>query len=208
MPISVVLECGAKRTFARALDWPGWCRAGRDGDAALEVLGGYLMRYGDVLRAAGLTAPRSTAFEVVERLPGTATTDFGAPGEIATADHVPLAGREARRFAATVAATWQALAAVAAAAPAELRKGPRGGGRDRDAVVAHVEDAERSYARLLGVRVDDVGARRTEVLDAIRSGRTHERPRGPSWPPRYAASRIAWHVLDHAWEIQDRSAPA
>jgi hypothetical protein len=29
------------------------------------------------------------------------------------------------------------------------------------------------------------------------------RPKG--WPPRYAAARIAWHALDHAWEIQDRS---
>jgi len=26
-----------------------------------------------------------------------------------------------------------------------------------------------------------------------------------SWPPRYAARRIAWHALDHAWEIEDRS---
>jgi hypothetical protein len=25
------------------------------------------------------------------------------------------------------------------------------------------------------------------------------------WPPAYAARRIAWHALDHAWEIEDRS---
>ena len=28
------------------------------------------------------------------------------------------------------------------------------------------------------------------------------------WPQRYAARRIAWHALDHAWEIEDRSDPA
>jgi hypothetical protein len=25
------------------------------------------------------------------------------------------------------------------------------------------------------------------------------------WPARYGARRIAWHALDHAWEIQDRA---
>ena len=29
-------------------------------------------------------------------------------------------------------------------------------------------------------------------------------PDGGKWPPRYAARRIAWHALDHAWEIEDR----
>src|SRR5438309_1771782 len=28
------------------------------------------------------------------------------------------------------------------------------------------------------------------------------------WPQRYAARRIAWHALDHAWEMQDRSDPS
>jgi hypothetical protein len=27
------------------------------------------------------------------------------------------------------------------------------------------------------------------------------------WPQPYAARRIAWHVLDHAWEIEDRTDP-
>jgi hypothetical protein len=27
------------------------------------------------------------------------------------------------------------------------------------------------------------------------------------WTARYAARRIAWHALDHAWEIEDRSEP-
>jgi hypothetical protein len=31
---------------------------------------------------------------------------------------------------------------------------------------------------------------------------------GDGRPPRYAIRRIAWHVLDHAWEIEDKSDPA
>jgi hypothetical protein len=37
------------------------------------------------------------------------------------------------------------------------------------------------------------------------NGGTPPVPKG--WPPRYAARRIAWHALDHAWEIEDRSEP-
>jgi hypothetical protein len=30
-------------------------------------------------------------------------------------------------------------------------------------------------------------------------------PRGGiRWPARYYVRRAAWHVLDHAWEIEDR----
>jgi hypothetical protein len=29
-----------------------------------------------------------------------------------------------------------------------------------------------------------------------------------SWPLSYAARRLAWHVLDHLWEIEDKSEPA
>ena len=31
---------------------------------------------------------------------------------------------------------------------------------------------------------------------------------GRKWNRRYAARRVAWHVLDHAWEIEDRTDPA
>jgi hypothetical protein len=31
-------------------------------------------------------------------------------------------------------------------------------------------------------------------------------PKG--WPARYAARRIAWHVIDHLWEMEDRRDPA
>ena len=95
--------------------------------------------------------------------------------------------------------------------PPELRKGPRGGGRDRDKVVAHVEEAERSYAKSIGIRLP-----RTAPIDGgpgrdRRGARARQRrvaaARAAAWTQRYAARRIAWHVLDHAWEIEDRSEP-
>ena len=100
---------------------------------------------------------------------------------------------------------------VVAGAPAELRKGPRGGGRDRDAVFAHVVGAETAYARKLGVRHkepqdrDEIAAVRADILAAISGARAGAPATQKGWLPRYAARRIAWHVLDHAWEIEDRS---
>lgn len=89
--------------------------------------------------------------------------------------------------------------------PPSLRKGPRGGGRDRDAIADHVREAERSYGRTIGVRVPPQtpwAEQRAAVLEALRAGAP-----GGSWPARYAVRRFAWHVLDHAWEIEDRSHP-
>jgi hypothetical protein len=105
-----------------------------------------------------------------------------------------------------VAGCWEYFAGVTARAPAELRKGPRGGGRDRDQIGLHVAEAETSYARKLGIRrhhdLTEVRAALVEVLGAASDGRP---PTEKGWPPRYAARRIAWHVLDHAWEIEDKS---
>ena len=122
----------------------------------------------------------------------------------------PVTSAQANRFADLLQAAWDTLADVAAAAPAELRKGPRGGGRDRDKVVAHVEDAERSYVRKIGLRpaadapIDEV---RAQVMEVFRLGTDGSPLPGGTWPLRYAARRITWHVLDHAWEIEDRSDP-
>ena len=77
------LEVGARRVFAGALDWPGWCRSGRDEESAVGALVEYAPRYArGVKRAAGgFTAPKDpSALRVMERLKGNATTDFGAPG--------------------------------------------------------------------------------------------------------------------------------
>jgi hypothetical protein len=216
-PTTVYLELGKKRVFACALDWPGWCRSGKTEELALEALAGYAPRYAVVAEQAGVDFPASAGevIRVVEQVQGSATTDFGAPAAAAGRDAAPLGGDEAKRVVTLVKAAWAVFHQVASAAPAELRKGPRGGGRDRDKIIDHVLGAETSYARKLGVKqrqpaMDDhdaIAALRDAVLAVLApSEGTPLVPKG--WLPRYAARRIAWHALDHAWEIQDRSDPA
>ena len=197
----VVLERGRTWTFACALDWPGWCRRAktRAGDeAALEELLAYADRYARV--AGGAFAPGD--LDVVGGLDGDATTDFGAPSVVGPWDDEPLDPTEAKRQAALLQACWDELDRVADHSPEELVKGPRGGGRDRTKMLDHVRDAERAYARKLGVEL----APRTpwgEQRSAI-TGLVTARAGDGAWPLRYGVRRIAWHVLDHAWEMQDR----
>jgi hypothetical protein len=201
MELRVYLEVTDKRVFACAEDWPGWSRSGRTEEAALAALLASADRYRALAPALAVGEPL-----VTDRLAGDATTAFGAPGKVPPCDvgaPVPPAWLE------ILERSWELLDDVAAAAPAELRKGPRGGGRDRDKVVQHVVSAERSYARQVGVKhrepaFDDraaVAAMRSEIVSALRDGAASE----AKWPPRYFVRRTAWHVLDHAWEIQDRS---
>ena len=49
--IKVFVEIGKKRIFAGAVDWPGWCRSGRDEKTALQALIDYGPRYAQVLRS-------------------------------------------------------------------------------------------------------------------------------------------------------------
>jgi hypothetical protein len=212
--IEVYIETGAKRAFACALDWPGWCRSGKGEVQALQALAVAAPRYAVVARAARLEPPTGDLndFEIVERLTGNATTDFGAPDARSARDFKPLARERTERLASLVEASWEVFDRVAKGAPAELRKGPRGGGRDRDKIVAHVLGAESGYVRKIGLRLsapaaDDraaVSAFRKAILDVLcdpSAGRHDDR----GWPLPYAARRIAWHALDHAWEIEDRS---
>ena len=207
----VYLEVGKRRVFASAADWPGWTRAGKDEKAALEALAAAAPRYAHAARAARIPFAPTAKFDVVERLPGDATTEFGAPGAIANAESKRLTKKEAGRLSALVAASWSVLDRVVEKAPASLRKGPRGGGRDRDKIVEHVLGAETMYARKLGLRVlqpaggDAAAVRefRNAIVAGLRAGTKGVTERG--WPARYAARRMAWHVLDHAWEIEDRS---
>ncbi|HUG47909.1 MAG TPA: hypothetical protein VMP67_05795 [Candidatus Limnocylindria bacterium] len=200
--MDVYLEVGTKRTFAGGLDWPGWCRNGRDEESALQALLDYGPRYGRVVNH--FIAPIGVReLHVIERLKGDATTDFGAPGAIPAADGESLEEAALRDWMAMLAACWASFdAAVDAARGRELSTGPRGGGRALEAIVEHVQGAHASYARKAGGTADFeqsvVSRWRGEVPDVG--------PRGGSrWPPRYAIRRAAWHVLDHAWEIEDRA---
>lgn len=198
----VYLEQGKTWTFACAVDWPGWCRRGKGDESALDALLDYTDRYAAVVAAAGGSLAPGP-LRVIGTVPGTATTDFGAPDGRGPWDDEPLDAAEGARLTGLLSACWGAFDDVVRGAPAELRKGPRGGGRDRDQVAAHVQEAERSYGRKVGVRVPPRTPweeQRTALVEAL----GHDGP-GRSWPTRYAIRRVAWHVLDHAWEIEDKS---
>jgi hypothetical protein len=206
----VYLEVGSKRVFASAADWPGWCRSGKNEQAALQSLAAYAQRYASVPGIAHIDFPAeaSVSFDVVERMRGDATTDFGAPGAIAKAESKPLTAGETDRLCALLEACWTALDRVVATAPASLRRGPRGGGRDRDKMIEHVLGAESAYANKLGVRLPQPDLRDARAVRAFRKA-ILEGVRAPArearWPTPYAVRRTAWHALDHMWEIEDRS---
>lgn len=222
-PIEVYLEIGQTRTFAVALDWPGWCRSGRDEASALQALCDYAPRYARALQATqlGFRPPSEpSALVVVERLTGDATTDFGAPSLILSRDTAPVDPTELQWWQAVLPACWQAFdAAVQAATGQSLKKGPRGGGRELAKIVQHVRDVDAAYLRSLGGRVklsdaDEPGEAFARVREAIlttlgAAARGEVPAHGPRggvrWPPRYFVRRLAWHELDHAWEIEDRA---
>jgi len=195
----ISLESGKTWVFATALDFPGWCRRGKGEEPAIDVLLDYAGRYA---RVAGPDfAPGEV--RVIGRVASDMSADFGAPGVPGPWDDEPLPPDEAERLTGLLESAWRYFDGVAATAPAQLRKGPRGGGRDRDAIIDHVREAERSYGRKVGARVPPRTAweqQRAAIATALRT----EDPDG-AWPLRYAIRRLAWHVLDHAWEIEDKS---
>jgi hypothetical protein len=208
-------EVAAKKAFVWAIDWPGWCRGGKDRDLAIEALIAARGRYAKVARRAGLELPQVQAddLHVVESVGGGGGTEFGVPSTITKDDRRRVTKVDAERLASLVEAAWVIFDRVAERSPAELRKGPRGGGRDRDKMIGHVIEADHAYAREIGVRMpepsfDDRKAVETEraaVLDALRQPSDGSPLADRKWPLRYAARRIAWHALDHAWEMEDRS---
>jgi hypothetical protein len=231
--VPVIIEMGPKRrTFAQAVGWPGWCRAGKGEEDALVVLTAYVDRYrsvlGDLAADLGTAMPR---LEVVDRVEGDATTEFGAPGKAATPDREPLATGEPERLAAFLGAAWRALDAALAAVPENARSAKPEVGRSAMTMWLHVGGAERAYlspllTQLKGIGVDGVetfraphlsdpatpeqvlqvrGAFRT-ALTMLPVGVRFDGPfEGNARPAPYWARRAAWHVLDHVWQLEDRS---
>jgi hypothetical protein len=208
-------EHSPRRVFVWARDWPGWCRSGKTEKEAIETLLATRERYRRVTDRAGLKLPGAGPVEVAATVEGGGGTAFGVPSVITDHDRRPARPAETERLARLVAAAWEEFDHIAAAAPEELRKGPRGGGRDTSAIIAHVLEADRAYAREIGLKTPTIDpadtaaveALRTLVLDSLRPP-TDGRPlAGRKWTTRYAARRIAWHALDHAWEIEDRTLP-
>ena len=217
MAIPVSIEASPKKTFASAIDWPGWSRSSKTEALALESLAAHGERYAVVAAQARLTLPSVTAvgLEVVERVPGGSGTEFGVPSAVTDLDRRPLTAADAARIAAIVEAAWSVLDRVVAGAPRELRKGPRGGGRDRDKMFGHVVESDWYYSREMGLRTPQpdptdraaVEAERAAMLEILRQPSDGSPLAGRKWPARYAARRIAWHAIDHAWEIEDRCTP-
>ena len=211
--LAIVLEVGDKRVFASAADWPGWSRSAKTDEAAVEALVSYAPRYAPVAKLAGLELPAAIQVDVIERNEGSAGTDFGVPSRVTEADARKVSTADAERLAAIVEAAWTTFDRLAAGAPEELRKGPRGGGRDRDKMVGHVMGADSAYAREIGLKAKELefGDRdaylmlRADMLEVLREPSDGSPLAGRRWTARYAAHRIAWHALDHAWEMQDRS---
>ena len=221
--VDVYLECGSKRTFAAALDWPGWCRHGPTESDALAALLAYGPKYASVLAGTRLrfVAPKHlTQLVVVERLRGTATTDFGAPAVPPTVDHDRSCdAAEVRRFRTILRAGWRAFdKAVEAARGRTLATGPRGGGRSLEGIVAHVIGADAGYLTAVGSKAPgaarpagQLAATREAILAALEASATgriaSQGPRGGArWSARYFVRRVAWHVMAHAWEIERRAA--
>lgn len=220
-PVRVFVETGKKKVFVGAVDWPGWSRGGKDESAALQALLAYGPRYAAVLQPAGmrLALPSNLdGLEVVERTQGNGSTDFGLPAVALEADHLPLAAGELARLGHVLEACWQAFdRAVAQAAGHELKKGPRGGGREVEQIIDHVGQAEQAYLGQIAWKNKLDAASPQEMLDAVRRSALEalaaaaagalpaQRPRGGEpWPIPYFIRRAAWHVMDHAWEIEDR----
>lgn len=220
-PARVYLEVGGKKVFATSVDWPGWSRSGRDEDSALEALVTYAERYRRSIGTAtrGMPRPRSVDdLDVIERVQGDASTDFGVLAKGTSSDADALESSEVRRLVRVLRAAWAAFdRAAQTAAGAELRKGPRGGGRDVDKIVEHVSEGEGSYLpRLGGDYRAPKGADHAEVMRGRRDAALHaidvrsaggdppKPPRKNLWTVRHYIRRSAWHALDHAWEIEDR----
>jgi hypothetical protein len=217
--IRVAVEETPKRTFASAVDWPGWSRGRKTVELALEALAAYAPRYAPIATAAGgdFRSPVDVEdLEIVERQAGSSGTEYGVPSQPSDQDRRPLTALDAERLARGVEAAWEAFDRIAGNPRGELRKGPRGGGRTTAKIVAHVMDADRAYANEIGIKIRQfapgdrapVAAMRTAMLDVLRAARDGAPLGGRRWPARYAAHRIAWHALDHAWEIEDRTEPS
>jgi hypothetical protein len=211
--VRVLIEETKPKSIASALDWPGWARSGKTPEAAVEELLDYGDRYARIASRVGVAISGSNSAEVIATVAGSSGTTFGAPVAMCDVDFEPLVKAERSRWVALTRAAWEELDDAANEAPAELPKGPRGGGRDRDDIVRHVVEAERSYGPKFGIRLpvlpktflvptEVIATQRGMIIDAIAA---FDESASTAWPLRYALRRLVWHTVDHAWELQDKS---
>lgn len=215
----VILEVGkgGRRVVAGAMDWPGLDRWDRNQDDALTKLATYLPRYASVAERAGLATDFARAsrsgMEVVEVVPGSTSTDWWGIAHVPSQIEAEvLPAEELERRLELLQATWAYFDDVAARASAELRPGSRGGGRSREQIIRHTYGSEpQQLSRKVEVRTeladvltpDGLARHRREYLDAIRAYNADGKP-ARTWPIQFLVRRTAHHVMDHAWEMEDR----
>jgi hypothetical protein len=214
--LRVILEIGKKRrVVAGAMDWPGLDRWGKSEDDALAKLSSYLPRYAGVAERAGLASAfkESREVEVVERVPGSSSTDFWGIAHVPSQiERDVLSAADLERRLDLLRACWAHFDDTAARVSAELRPQPRGAGRSRDQIIRHTYANEpEQFTRKVEVRTpkdvvltpDGLAAHRHESLHAIRAYNTEGKP-ARTWPIQFFVRRTAHHVMDHAWEMEDR----
>ena len=223
MPVRTVIERGpkAKRSVAFSIDWPGWSRGARTAELALETLESYRGRYRPVANLAGMSREFDSAgsLEIVEDKVGTGSTDFwGISFSPSSAEQGPMDEAELERGVTLLRACWAFFDGVAARVSPEMRRGPRGGGRDRDRIIRHtIRTESEDFARQVGLRTPEGAAlspeglrqhRETYVaaIRAYHAGQVARRMR--SWTLAFLIRHSAFHTLDHAWEMEDKDLSA
>ncbi len=214
--LRVTLEIGpkGKKVVAVAPDWPGLERGAKTEDAAIEKLQSYLPRYAQVAKLAGMDGEFATAttLDIVEHYPGTGSTDFwGISFAFSSIDKQAVSSEALERELTLMQACWAFFDDVRGRVSAELKKGPRGGGRDRDHIVRHTLANEMDWAGGLGLPnlysenlTDEViSTHRDAYCNAIRTYHA-EGKMAKKWPLRYLIRHTAYHTMDHAWEMEDK----
>ena len=214
--LRVILEIGkSRRVVAGAMDWPGLDRWGTSEDDAVEKLLSYVPRYAGVAERTGLGREfeRARDMEIVERVPGSSSTDFWGVAHVPSQiEREVLAPAELERRLDLLRACWATFDDVAARVSPELRPGARGGGRSREQIIGHVYATEPDqFSRKVEVRTpielvrtpDGLATHRRAYLAAIRAFNGEGKP-ARTWPIQFLVRRTAHHVMDHAWEMEDR----
>ncbi len=219
MSVRTVVQHGPKdkKVAAFAIDWPGWSRGAKTPGAAVDLLEVYRDRYRTVARRAGLEAEFDAAgdLDIVEDHVGVGSTDFwGISFAPSSFEQEPMPTDELERKLGLLESAWSYFDDVAALVSPEMRKGPRGGGRNRDEIIRHALGWERAdLEKRVGVVADPVvpptpeGLRshHDEYVAALRTYNAEGRMAGGrNWTIALLLRHTAFHVLDHAWEMEDK----
>ncbi|MEX0698091.1 MAG: hypothetical protein WD651_10690 [Acidimicrobiia bacterium] len=217
MPVRTILERGpkGKKAVAFAVDWPGWNRGAKTPDLALETLESYRPRYRPIAVAAAMVKEFDSAgpLEIAEERVGSGMTDFwGISFSTSGLEQEPMDKSEFDRKIRLLEACWAYFDDVAGRVSAEMQKGPRGGGRDRDRIIRHtIRNESEDFARKVGLRIPEEGALTPEGLRTHRESfvaamrdYNNEGKTMRTWTLPFLIRHSAYHVLDHAWEMEDK----